>query len=83
MCERLPAKTIRRFGWHVFQMLVQLNLPKQHLCTLRKRNSVCLVPCTSPGGAAGPGPCMRHPPAPPPPRVLKDSGAGSATNKCP
>ena len=36
------------------------------------------------GGAAGPGPCMRHPPAPlPPPRVLKDSGAGSATNKCP
>ena len=25
---------------------------------------------------------MRPPPAPPPPRVLKDSGAGSATNKC-
>ena len=41
------------------------------------------------GGAAGPGPCMRHPPAPPPPlpppppRVLKDSGAGAATSKCP
>ena len=35
------------------------------------------------GGAAGPGPCMRPPPAPSPPRVLKDSGAGSATNKCP
>ena len=37
-----------------------------------------------PGGAAGPGPCMRPPPQPPPPppRVLKDSGAGSATNKC-
>ena len=37
------------------------------------------------GGAAGPGPCMRHPPAPPPPPppVLKDSGAGSATSKCP
>ena len=34
------------------------------------------------GGAAGPGPCMRQPP-PPPSRVLKDSGAGSATNKCP
>ena len=33
------------------------------------------------GGAAGPGPCMRHPP--PPLRVLKDSGAGSATSKCP
>ena len=30
------------------------------------------------GGAAGPGPCMR-----PPPQVLKDSGAGSAPNKCP
>ena len=30
------------------------------------------------GGAAGPGRCMRHPPAPPPPpRVLKDSGAGA------
>ena len=28
------------------------------------------------GGAAGPGPCMRHPPAPPPPRVLRDSGLG-------
>ena len=35
------------------------------------------------GGAAGPGPCMRHPPAPPPPRVLRDSGGGAATNKCP
>ena len=32
------------------------------------------------GEAAGPGPCMRPPP--PSPRVLKDSGAGSATNKC-
>ena len=32
------------------------------------------------GGVAGPGPCMRPPPPPP---VLKDSGAGSATNKCP
>ena len=32
------------------------------------------------GGAAGPGPCMRHPPAPPqppPPRVLNNSGAGA------
>ena len=34
---------------------------------------------TGGGGAAGPGTCMR----PPPPRVLKDSGAGWATNKCP
>ena len=37
------------------------------------------------GGVAGPGPCMRPPSSPPPlppPRVLKDSGAGSATNKC-
>ena len=36
------------------------------------------------GGAARPGPCMRPPPSPPPPppRVLKHSGAGSATNKC-
>ena len=34
------------------------------------------------GVVAGPGPCMRPPPSPPPPRVLKDSGAGSATNKC-
>ena len=32
-------------------------------------------------GPALPGPCMRPPPAPPPPRVLNDSGAGSATNK--
>ena len=32
---------------------------------------------SAPRGAAGPGPCTRHPPAPPPPpRVLKDSGAG-------
>ena len=30
------------------------------------------------GRGGGPGPCMR----PPPPRVLKDSAAGSATNKC-
>ena len=36
--------------------------------------------CPSHGGAAGPGPCMRHPPAPPPPppRVLRDSGLGMA-----
>ena len=34
--------------------------------------------CQRHGGVAGPGPCMRPPP---PPRVLKDSGAGSATNK--
>ena len=34
------------------------------------------------GGVAGPSPCMRPPPDPPPPRVLKDAGAGSATNKC-
>ena len=26
---------------------------------------------------------MRPPPSPPPPWILKDSGAGSATNKCP
>ena len=34
---------------------------------------------------AGPGPCMRPPPPPappPPPLVLRDSGVGSATNKC-
>ena len=37
----------------------------------------------APGGAAGPGPCMRPPPPSPPPWVLKDSGAGSALNKCP
>ena len=42
-----------------------------------------------PGGAAGPDPCMRPtpqpppPPRPPPPPVLKDSGVGSALNKCP
>ena len=44
------------------------------------------VGANPPGGAAGPGPCMRPPPpppAPPPLRVLKDSGAGSALNKCP
>ena len=49
------------------------------------RGTVARLP-VSRGGAAGLGPCMRHPPAPPPPpppRVLKDSGAGSATNKCP
>ena len=38
----------------------------------------------APGGAAGPGPCMRPPPSPPPPPwILKDSGARSAPNKCP
>ena len=38
----------------------------------------------SQGGAAGPGPCMRHPPAPPPPPPgFERCGAGSATSKCP
>ena len=37
--------------------------------------------CTVHGGAAGPGPCMRHPPAPPPPPGFER--AGSATSKCP
>ena len=33
------------------------------------------------GGGGRPGPVLVC--DPPPPRVLKDSGAGSATNKCP
>ena len=38
----------------------------------------------APRGPAGPGPWMRPPPSPPPPpRVLKDSGAEPATNRCP
>ena len=37
------------------------------------------------GGAAGPGPCMRHPPAPPPPppRILRDSGVGAMAPTAP
>ena len=36
------------------------------------------------GGVARPGPCMRHPPAPPPPpRVLKDSGVGAMAPTAP
>ena len=37
-------------------------------------------------GAAGPGACMRHPlapPHPPPPRVLKHSGAGAVAPTAP
>ena len=41
--------------------------------------------CSSarPGGAAGPRPCMRHPPAPPPPRVLKHSSVGAVAPTAP
>ena len=35
------------------------------------------------GGTAGPGPCMRPPPSPPAPRVLKDSGAGAMAPTAP
>ena len=38
---------------------------------------------TGGGGAGRVLVCDPPPPAPPPPRVLKDSGARSATNKCP
>ena len=41
------------------------------------------VPHAQGGGAAGPGPCMQHPPAPPPPRVLKDRSVGAMASTMP
>ena len=39
---------------------------------------------SEPGGVAGPGPCMRHPPAAPtPPQILRDSGVGAMAPTAP
>ena len=40
-------------------------------------------PLPRPGGAAGPGPCMRHPPAPPPPPGFERSWAGDMAPTAP
>ena len=45
--------------------------------------AIALAACRPRGWGGGGGPCMRHPPAPPPLRVLKDSGAGAVAPMAP
>ena len=59
-----------------------------HCLTAWGQWAVELLQCTATGGRPGPvlvcdTPQPPPPPPPPPPPGLKDSGAGSATSKCP
>ena len=61
-----------------------LYLGHLELCVPSSYDQYHRLRCTISMGGAGPSPCMRHPPAPPPPpRVLRDSGVGAMAPTAP